>query len=456
MSQQLAKRSACDRCRDQKLRCPRTEDQCNEPCARCQRAGAICVTSNPRPLGRPRITANDASSQQPSNLSTTTLARGRRPVDSTNCSPRKKSRVAADSGWNILDDFTELLGGVSSPGNGRTPSWMPNNPAGIFGGLQVADDESLMNQMPTSTQDHEIDLGATFNGDHGPQNELMSMDNMNYDYVEDINEWEGSRDVLELPGATDALVRLSRLNETLGHQLSRVSAYPWRSPLVRGVCAEKIHGTSGNPVSEVLQSTGDFINVLRGLQSPSAANTSTPSQRPQSLPDSGISLSSGDQHEPSPGQKTSLPSNSPIGTPVVLLLLSSHIQLLQLYDTIFFHVYHSLQEMPDHLSEPLPSQAQPHVQVPGVSSMTGHLYIKILIQVIAHHLDTLERAMDLPAEFRISKRASSSTRVPSGLVPPELVHAVMGQAGDCIEKSGMSLVISLRENMKKVQELLEI
>jgi hypothetical protein len=53
MSVHLAKRSACDRCREHKVRCLRGE-QSNQACARCQRAGASCNTSSARPLGRPR------------------------------------------------------------------------------------------------------------------------------------------------------------------------------------------------------------------------------------------------------------------------------------------------------------------------------------------------------------------------------------------------------------------
>ncbi|KAJ6132559.1 hypothetical protein N7471_007774 [Penicillium samsonianum] len=46
-----AKRYACDRCRDLKLRCPRNYE--DAPCDRCLRADARCVTSSGRPLGRP-------------------------------------------------------------------------------------------------------------------------------------------------------------------------------------------------------------------------------------------------------------------------------------------------------------------------------------------------------------------------------------------------------------------
>ncbi|PLN84685.1 hypothetical protein BDW42DRAFT_161980 [Aspergillus taichungensis] len=47
----IAKRYACDRCRELKLRCPRTCE--DAPCDRCLRVDARCVTSSGRPLGRP-------------------------------------------------------------------------------------------------------------------------------------------------------------------------------------------------------------------------------------------------------------------------------------------------------------------------------------------------------------------------------------------------------------------
>ena len=49
------KRFACDRCHDQKLRCPRPVNGGNAtvPCIRCQRAGTVCNISSPLKTGRP-------------------------------------------------------------------------------------------------------------------------------------------------------------------------------------------------------------------------------------------------------------------------------------------------------------------------------------------------------------------------------------------------------------------
>ncbi|KAK1754095.1 hypothetical protein QBC47DRAFT_385634 [Echria macrotheca] len=57
------KRSVCDRCREQKLRCrrdDRDESNLEEPCDRCQRLSAKCITSEAKPLGRPRTCILDS------------------------------------------------------------------------------------------------------------------------------------------------------------------------------------------------------------------------------------------------------------------------------------------------------------------------------------------------------------------------------------------------------------
>lgn len=47
-----SRRSACDRCREHKLRCLR-DNSSQEPCRRCSRAGANCITGQALPPGRP-------------------------------------------------------------------------------------------------------------------------------------------------------------------------------------------------------------------------------------------------------------------------------------------------------------------------------------------------------------------------------------------------------------------
>jgi hypothetical protein len=65
-------RSACDRCRSQKLRCPHSvgrdddDELCSRPCARCVRAGALCTFSKRCKSGRPTKASVNAARQRAS------------------------------------------------------------------------------------------------------------------------------------------------------------------------------------------------------------------------------------------------------------------------------------------------------------------------------------------------------------------------------------------------------
>ena len=72
------KRFACDRCHDQKLRCPRPVHGGNAtvPCIRCQRAGTVCNISSPLKTGRPsKALKVQARTEQHSNSISPTLSR---------------------------------------------------------------------------------------------------------------------------------------------------------------------------------------------------------------------------------------------------------------------------------------------------------------------------------------------------------------------------------------------
>lgn len=56
-----AKRASCDRCRLQKLKCPRPESADLSTCARCRYLGKQCVYSAPLPKGRPSGSRNSTS-----------------------------------------------------------------------------------------------------------------------------------------------------------------------------------------------------------------------------------------------------------------------------------------------------------------------------------------------------------------------------------------------------------
>lgn len=468
MSQQATKRSACDRCRAQKLRCPQIDPQSNEPCARCVRAGAICVTGSARPLGRPR-TIQQHGSKSSGTPPSTGSGRGIRTREPATDPPRKVPRLSATtSTWSPLEEPPDLLECASSQSD-RTLSWMLNEGSNLFSGFQLPGDDACIDPLCTLQEDEAVAVGmkpaqeaSNDTGNSDVQYWVPEADALDPDYPEcnDL-ELEANRHLSEPPNAAEALIGLARLNESITRQLSRAKMFPSRAPPAHRVCPQRHQGTGENSVAEVLQSTSDFINILRKINSTSASALSHPPlacYRAPSLPDSGISacpsLSDG-QIQDFPLPSLSTPSiASSLSTSTVLLLLSSYIQLLQLYDTIFRHVSNLFSETPSPFKGSCPGQAQSQFRVMGLSSIDGHLHVKILIQVIEHHLESLETLIDLPADFRLSEPSKSSKGILSNMNLSELVQIVMTQIEECPENSGKSIVESLRNGIRKVKGLL--
>lgn len=96
----------------------------------------------------------------------------------------------------------------------------------------------------------------------------------------------------------EVLISLSRLNESVSQQLAKIDSYPWRTPpAMQRLCSSKINSTTDNPVAETLQITTRFAALLKTLGARGNATTS-----------------------------------SSLGAATYLLLLSSYLQIIQLYD----------------------------------------------------------------------------------------------------------------------------
>jgi hypothetical protein len=260
---------------------------------------------------------------------------------------------------------------------------------------------------------------------------------------------DGMAAVLALAG-TEALISLSRLNESVSRQLAKINSYPWQAPpLMQSVCSAKINSTTDNPVAEALQSTTSFVSILKSLLSPGTLSTS----------DSGISVmgssrGGGGGISSEPGTVT--PHAPCLSTVTYLLLLSSYLQLMQLYDTMFCRVVDFLGDRPEEAMGEF--HAQPELRVAGLPAMPPRLYIKLLIQIIDHQLESVECLMGLSSEYRISGRATTGKGIFSDRDVSGLFQTVMGQAdnskGPGSITTGKSLVLSLRENMARVLEVL--
>ncbi|OAL28066.1 hypothetical protein AYO22_03093 [Fonsecaea multimorphosa] len=321
------------------------------------------------------------------------------------------------------------------------------------------------NTLPSST--FEANAGYSFDADLGAHDDLFAIgptmhlsQRAQYNFgLPAIAESHIPGPSLELLQPPDTLTALARLNGDIAKQISNVDVYFWGPVNTGQHCIDKLHQTEGNPVAEMLKSTSRLVDILEKLAplSPppkeliagSVALGSTTS-------DSGNSSSASGRKQTSPRAPrspahSSSTSLSLLSTPVVLMLLSSYILLLELYSAIFSRVNGALSQIGD-ISNFL--QGLPEVQVAGLPPVKAQLYAKIIIQIIDHNFDQLERLLGLPEEFGLSERTPDSKGLLSTTDLSQLLHTAMTQVTGNHGTSGSSTLRSFRANLRGLRGML--
>ncbi|PGH08918.1 hypothetical protein GX51_00975 [Blastomyces parvus] len=452
----VAKRSACDRCREHKLRCLRSQNLDNGPCVRCVRANASCVTGAPRPLGRPPTRPHNPQQRQQQRGS----RRPRHSVFVSVTAPRSAPEVSPASVPEL-----EPKSATESPEELASPSTQGSSTFECFQDPFNVDSE-LYNMffdqgVPTSQAPaavvNDLDLGfptdaaALSNLAVGPNPGAFTVEAGLHElhdreqpalkslpalpttnaldfYVDPAFQLQclpasalGVVNRLSEPslGSSSVFARLARLNEGIAHQLSHMDTFVLGipSPNLMQSCVDKVVDLRVNPMLRALESTSELAAIVKQLISPI-------------------------QHHHS----------SPLSTPAVLMCLSGYIQLLRIYDTIFFQVHRFLGGLHDILGffENLPG----FTQINGLPPIKGDLYIKIVVQVAQHHISSVERVMGLPAELCLSAQRKLSKSLLGYVDSPDPFQSIMDQVCNPFEKSGRALVTSLRANIGNVLGLL--
>ncbi|KLJ07765.1 hypothetical protein EMPG_16760 [Blastomyces silverae] len=449
----VAKRSACDRCREHKLRCSRSQSLENEPCVRCVRADASCVTGAPRPLGRPPTRPNNTHQQRGSR-------RPRHSVFVSVTAPRSAPEVSPasvpDPEPKAATEPSQELASPSTRGSGSFESF--HDPLAVDSELysMFFDQGVSGSQTPDAVVDA-LDLGfpndtvalsnlangpnpgaftmeADLHGLHGREQPvskslpaLPSTNTLDFCVDPAFQLQSLPRNALDIANrlsepsfsSSSVLARLARLNEGIAHQLSRMDTFVLGIPppnLIHS-CVDKVVDMQVNPILRALESTSELAAIVKQIISP--------------IQDHG---------------------SSPLNTPVVLMCLSGHIQLLQIYDSIFFRVYRFLRGLHDILGffENLPG----FTHISGLPPVKGDLYIKIVVQVAQHNISSVERVMGLPAELCLSAQRKLSKSLLGYVDSRAPFQSIMDQACSPFEKSGRALVASLRANIGNVLGLL--
>ncbi|KXH56093.1 hypothetical protein CSAL01_10634 [Colletotrichum salicis] len=451
----LAKRSACDRCREHKLRCLRSQGQADEPCVRCARAGASCVTGAPRPLGRSRINHNDAPQQHGSRKSRHSVFVS---VTVPKSTPKGSPAVVPEPDHESETTTESAAQELTSPPTHGSDSFecFPDPLAMNTDFSSMLFEERVSGSETEHAVADALDLGFPRNAacsDYvsGPNPGAFAMDA----YLPGLHDGEQptSKSLLALSGTNDlgfgvdpdfllpslpggaldlgnrmpqpslgssnALAQLARLNESIARQLSQMDAFVLSIPPpdLTHSCVDKAADLQVNPILRALESTSELAAIVKQIISPIQDHDA-----------------------------------SPFNIPVILMCLSGHIQLLQIYNSIFLHVYRFLSGLDDILGffENLPG----FTHISGLPTIKGDLYIKIIVQVTQHNISSVERHIGLPAELCLSAERTSCKSLLSHLDSPDLFQNIMNQACNPSEKSGRALVETLRTRIGNVLGLL--
>ncbi|KPM45220.1 hypothetical protein AK830_g1352 [Neonectria ditissima] len=433
----LAKRSACDRCREHKLRCLRLQGQGDGPCVRCSRAGASCVTGAPRPLGRSRINSNDSPQHQRTrrprhSVFVSVTAPKPAPQESPaqeSASPPTRSSGSSERFHNPLtvdSELSDIFFNDEVPGS-ETPDAVADAM-----GLEFLNDATALSGFVDDPNPDAFTMEADlyeFHGGEQPASELLPVssgtDTLTFcvDPAFQLQSRPGSAlDIAnKLPepslSSGNVLARLARLNEGIAHQLSRMNTLVLGIPppnLIHS-CVEQVGDMQVNPILRALESTSELATIVKQIISPIQDRAS-----------------------------------SPLNIPVVLMCLSDHLQLLQIYDSIFFQVNRLLSGIHHGFFDNLPCFAQ----MSGLPPIKGDLYIKIVVQMTQHSISSFERAMGLPADLCISAHRTVSKGLLGYAESPDPFQSIMDQTCNPSEKSGRGLVASLRTSIGNILGLL--
>jgi hypothetical protein len=378
------KRSACDRCRLQKLRCLPREPE-TDACARCKRLGAKCTTSYPRPAGGTGATSRAASRS----LANTGV---QQPL-SLNWFPS-----LANANFPASEPQTSSTTWISSA-HGRSAS-SSNIPESTL--LSQSSPTTLLNPFDPLRFTLSDDYWSVFTDDfifpnRGPIDDLMDFDldqsTNNIDATTGIEDVEGSGDSRprldgvaqsSLPSSGQLLggdKRLSQLNLDLAMQLqdkfgNSCSTLPGNDPSING---ESDLLDQSKLLNDALGYSSEFLSIIQSYAIRRGEN-----------PDAVGNASSG------------TPNTPRAGIVVTLNVVSAYLQLVAVYTRLFRDLNDQLSDASTGIITTL--NGQPTLQLTGLNVSNGSLQSKVVVHAILHQFESMERLLALPVEFRVTEK----------------------------------------------------
>ncbi|RYP68160.1 hypothetical protein DL770_008495 [Monosporascus sp. CRB-9-2] len=361
------RRTACDRCRAQKLRCLR--DGTQPKCTRCTRLGVACEVGRAGRPGRPRrpgVTTTAASSSSTSG--------DMRPADGSDetvqnaTDASSQDRVLGNEylpqrgGDYFLDDFTGEDGDDTNSQLAMSPPPRQDDAiASTSGNQEVTTSRSFFGH------------GAEFTGSVDQHGCLRELSRLNIDLH-----------------AQTTVLRENRASVNVAMLVT--ATHPPEGDGVTTICeralnfTQKFHAIIDNldsilkNQSRVYEPSGPLFDYA---EEPLLADMFA-------ALDPSIAMSEDFAYTTGHDEGSSSPSPD---TPVVLLLVSCYVQIIELFETIFMHIHLRLKHLD---TDPIPSfDPAKGLRIGSFYSFDGRLESIIYTQVVACLLDRVERGLGL-------------------------------------------------------------
>ncbi|KAA8650877.1 Zn(II)2Cys6 transcription factor domain-containing protein [Aspergillus tanneri] len=349
-SQRMSKRRlACERCRNQKLKCIRRDENGFEPCLRCMQAQAECIISLRKTPGRP-AGRNNPSGQH----NYTRVDQDTRPM-CLDSSKALDSGFVPGNGSIISEDLFEVPSDFSLEGSGSDPATLFSSGSPQ---MYIQDFPDPLLKYPEPATDFPFTWSSS--GDSSVGRQSFHLLDQNSD-----------------PG-----FQLSRLQQKLSKQLFLLRSLSWDITAVMkldsGPCSYQRQTCDGsrefNPLTSTFEAISEFEHILNTVRS----------------------MTTRREQQGTPG----FPQQMNIS--YSLTAMSCYLQLVFIYDCIFSYVLEQASSNPvvrDFILHSTPKVSLGGFVVPSPKNVFGRLFV----QLMQLKIRPVESALGLPEDCCISK-----------------------------------------------------
>ncbi|KAI1471040.1 uncharacterized protein F4812DRAFT_164489 [Daldinia caldariorum] len=401
------RRTACDRCRQSKLRCLRNGDQ--GKCTRCLRLDLCCSVAPAKPPGRPRklVPARTGGG----NLGTNPRVSSNQFLGSINHNalPRRSSTSPHPSPDNLppgLDGFPQI-----DDLSNETPLLSRNESNSFFGShFMLPFSEHC---TPEWNEANYLNAGCSPNRDPLEVHSLFTAKLDRHECLKELSQIN-----VDLHGHWQTV---QELNDSGKVNFVTFVAHP-PPPAGDGISlAEKLLIMA----QRFQQAITNLIWVVKHESKPlyrpghvvvnDEAATNSPSSYPLSQPLGPEERERHQATQPAPEEDPSAQQADPSTTPFACVLVSCYVQLVRLWETMFFHAHRraaGLDRYPLALSDPSKG-----VQLGAFYVYSGRLASMFYCQAALYFLDNIDRGLGIVSPEQQQQQQQRGAAAPaSGLL----------------------------------------